>query len=290
MEGVRRGGGPRGPAMIGTVRESLAVSPLPRLEARLLWQRVLGVPHAWLIAHDADPLEPAQVAAYQALEARRLAGEPMAYILGVREFFGRDFQVTPAVLIPRPDTELLVECGLRAVGALRAPRVLDLGTGSGIVAVTLALERPDAQVRATDCSAEALDVARMNARALGAKLLFSHGNWYDTELGSAGFDLIVSNPPYIDAQDAHLGRGDLRFEPAGALTDGADGLQALREIVQGAPDHLAPGGFLCVEHGWDQAAAVRSLFLRRGFADVASERDLSGTERVTRGRLPAGFS
>ncbi len=270
-----------------TLRESLAASPLPRLEAHLLWQRVLGVTRAWLIAHDADPLDPARVAAYRALEARRAAGEPIAYILGHREFFGRDFQVTPAVLIPRPDTELLVECGLRAIRDVREPHVLDLGTGSGIVAVTLALERPDARVRATDLSAEALDVARKNARDLGAKLLFSHGNWYDTELGSARFDLIVSNPPYIDAQDAHLGLGDLRFEPAGALTDGADGLQALRDIVQGAPDHLSPGGALCVEHGWDQAAAVRSLFLHRGFADVASERDLSGIERVTRGILAA---
>ncbi|MGB3275528.1 MAG: peptide chain release factor N(5)-glutamine methyltransferase [Castellaniella sp.] len=263
----------------------MAAIPLPRLEAHLLWQRVLGVSRAWLIAHDADPLDPVRVVAYQALEARRLAGEPIAYILGSREFFGRDFQVTPAVLIPRPDTELLVECGLRAIRSVREPRVLDLGTGSGIVAVTLALERPDARVRATDCSAEALDVARKNARALGAQLWFSHGNWYDTELGSARFDLIVSNPPYIDAQDAHLGLGDLRFEPAGALTDGADGLQALRDIVQGAPDHLSPGGALCVEHGWDQAAAVRSLFLNRGFADVASERDLSGIERVTRGHF-----
>ncbi|MGE4449844.1 MAG: peptide chain release factor N(5)-glutamine methyltransferase [Castellaniella sp.] len=270
-----------------TLRESLAASPLPRLEAQLLWQRVLGVPRAWLIAHDADPLDPARAAAYRALEARRAAGEPIAYILGHREFFGRDFQVTPAVLIPRPDTELLVECGLRAIRDVREPHVLDLGTGSGIVAVTLALERPDARVRATDLSAEALDVARKNARILGAKLLFSHGNWYDTELGSTRFDLIVSNPPYIDARDAHLGRGDLRFEPRGALTDEADGLRALREIVQGAPDHLAPGGILCVEHGWDQAAAVRSLFLRRGFADVASERDLSGIERVTRGILAA---
>ncbi|MDY0308291.1 MAG: peptide chain release factor N(5)-glutamine methyltransferase [Castellaniella sp.] len=270
-----------------TLRESLVTSALPRLEAQLLWQRVLGVPRAWLIAHDTDPLDPAQVAAYRALEARRLAGEPIAYILGYREFFGRNFQVTPAVLIPRPDTELLVECGLRAIRDVRAPRVLDLGTGSGIVAVTLALERPDAQVRATDCSAQALDVARKNAGALGAKLWFSHGNWYDTDLGSGQFDLIVSNPPYIDARDGHLGRGDLRFEPLGALTDGADGLRDLRAIVRGAPDHLAPGGILCVEHGWDQAESVRSLLLDRRFDAVSSERDLSGIERVTQGRAPA---
>lgn len=270
-----------------SLRESLSASALPRLETHLLWQHVLGVPRAWLIAHDGDPLSPAQIVAYQALEARRMAGEPMAYILGHREFFGRDFRVTPAVLIPRPETELLVECGLRAIRDVRAPHVLDLGTGSGAVAVTLALERPDARVRASDRSAGALEVARKNARDLGAKLWFSHGNWYDTELGSGRFDLIVSNPPYIDAQDAHLEQGDLRFEPPGALTDGADGLQALRDIVLGAPAHLTRDGILCVEHGWDQAAAVRSLFLCRGFTDVASERDLSGIERITRGRFPA---
>ena len=270
-----------------TLRAHLAASPLPRLEAQLLWQQVLGVSRAWLIAHDTDGLDPAQVAAYQALESRRLAGEPMAYILGRREFYGREFQVSPAVLIPRPDTEWLVECGLQAIRAVRAPRILDLGTGSGIVAVTLALERPDAQVLATDCSAEALAMAQKNAATLGAKLLFSHGSWYDTELGSARFDLIVSNPPYIDAQDAHLGQGDLRFEPSGALTDGADGLQALRTIVQGAPDHLVPGGTLCVEHGWDQAVAVRSLFQHRGFTDVASTRDLAAIERITHGIFAA---
>ena len=273
--------------MTQTLRASLAASPLPRLEAQLLWQQVLGVSRAWLIAHDADVLDPHRIAAYQALETRRLAGEPMAYILGRREFYGRDFLVTPAVLIPRPDTEWLVECGLRAVRSVRAPRILDLGTGSGIVAVSLVLERPDARVLATDRSAEALDVARKNASALGANLLFSHGSWYDTELGPDRFDLIVSNPPYIDAQDAHLAQGDLRFEPSGALTDGADGLQALRVIVQGAPDHLQPGGTLCVEHGWDQAAAVRSLFQNRGFADVASTRDLAGIERITHGIFAA---
>jgi release factor glutamine methyltransferase len=273
--------------MSPTLRELLAASPLPRLEAQLLWQQVLGVSRAWLIAHDTDVLDPARVTAWRGLEARRLAGEPMAYILGNREFYGREFQVTPAVLIPRPDTELLVECALRALRAVHAPRVLDLGTGSGIVAVTVALERPDAHVRATDCSAAALAVAQKNASVLGAKLLFSHGSWYDTELGSERFDLIVSNPPYIDAHDAHLGQGDLRFEPPGALTDGADGLQALRTIVQGAPDHLVPGGMLCVEHGWDQAAAVRSLFQNRGYTDVASERDLAGIERITRGIFAA---
>lgn len=274
-------------AMAMTLRERLAGSPLPRLEAHLLWQRALGVSRAWLIAHDTDPLDPDRVATYQALEDRRLAGEPIAYILGHREFWGRDFLVTPDVLIPRPDTELLVDCGLHAIQRITAPRVLDLGTGSGSVAISLALDRPDACVQATDCSRAALAVAEMNARALGAKLLFSLGNWYDSQLGSSRYHLIVSNPPYIDAQDVHLAQGDLRFEPRSALTDGADGLQALRRIVQGAPVHLVPGGALCVEHGWDQAAAVRALFLSSGFVDVSSLRDLADIERVTWGRLPA---
>lgn len=270
-----------------SLRTCLAASPLPRLEAHLLWQQVLGVSRAWLIAHDQDALPPEALMAYQALEARRVAGEPMAYILGYREFWGRDFQVTPAVLIPRPETEFLVECALQVVADIASPQVLDLGTGSGIVAISIALDRPDAQVRATDQSPEALAVAQMNARRLGAKLLFSHGNWYDSQLGSECYHLIASNPPYIDAQDTHLVQGDLRFEPVIALTDGADGLAALRCIVQGAPRHLLPGGGLCVEHGWDQAAQVRALFQSRGFTAVTSLRDLAGIERITWGRWPA---
>ncbi len=272
--------------MPDTLRDRIAASPLPRFEAHMLWQRVLGVPRSWLIAHDTDPLDPERVAAYEALEACRAAGEPMAYILGRREFLGRDFQVTPDVLIPRPETELLVEAALRALAGREAPRVLDLGTGSGAVAISIALARPDARVDATDLSAAALEVAAANARALGASLQFFHGNWYDSRLGLAQYDLIVSNPPYIRAGDPHLGQGDLRFEPAAALTDGADGLSALRAIAEGAPAHLAPSGAVCVEHGWDQAGAVRELLRRHGFADIASLRDLAGIERVTQGRLP----
>ncbi|WP_323012162.1 peptide chain release factor N(5)-glutamine methyltransferase [Castellaniella sp.] len=273
--------------MSPSLRTCLAASPLPRLEFQMLWQQVLGVSRAWLLAHDTDPLSPAALAAYQVLEARRVAGEPMAYILGHREFWGRDFQVTPAVLIPRPETEFLVECALNAIADTAGPHVLDLGTGSGIVAISIALDRPDAQVQATDLSLDALKIAQMNARSLGAKLLFSHGNWYDSQLGSKRYHLIVSNPPYIDAQDTHLVQGDLRFEPVTALTDGADGLDALRCIVQGAPGHLLPGGALCVEHGWDQAAPVRTLFQTMGFIAVASLRDLAGIERITWGRWPA---
>ncbi|WP_269496631.1 peptide chain release factor N(5)-glutamine methyltransferase [Castellaniella sp. S9] len=268
-----------------TLRDRVAASPLPRLEAHMLWQQVLGVPRSWLIAHDTDPLDPAHLAAYEALEARRAAGEPMAYILGRREFLGREFRVTPDVLIPRPETEQLVEAALEAVAGCAAPRVLDLGTGSGAVAVSVALARPDARVDATDVSPAALAIAAENARALGASLQFFHGNWYDSRLGSPQYDLIVSNPPYIHARDPHLGQGDLRFEPPTALTDGADGLSALRAIIDGAPRYLAPSGTVCVEHGWDQAGAVRRLLRRRGFADIASLRDLAGIERVTRGRL-----
>lgn len=265
----------------------LAASPLPRFEAHLLGQAVLGVSRAWLIAHDSDPVTAAQQAQFEALQTRRLAGEPMAYVLGTREFYGRDFCVGPAVLIPRPETEFLVECGLQAVQGLERPRILELGTGSGAVAITLALERPDAAVLATDCSADALAVARRNASALGASLGFLQGNWYDVELGSARFDLIVSNPPYIRAHDPHLHQGDLRFEPGLALTDGADGLQALRAVVQGAGAHLRAQGALCVEHGWDQAAAVRAMMATAGFTGVASQPDLAGIERITHGRWAA---
>ncbi|MGB3837323.1 peptide chain release factor N(5)-glutamine methyltransferase [Castellaniella sp.] len=273
--------------MADHVRDYVLASTLPRLESRMLWQKILGVSRAWLIAHDTDPLSTEAQTAYQALEARRLAGEPMAYILGYREFWGRDFQVGPEVLIPRPETELLVELGLQLLAGIASPAVLDLGTGSGIVGVSIALDRPDARVTATDQSTAALSMAQLNARALGASLLFSPGNWYDTELGLERYHLIVSNPPYIDKQDVHLGQGDLRFEPRAALTDEADGLDALRAIVQGAPRHLLPGAALCVEHGWDQAVAVQRLFVSCGFIDVATKTDLAGIERLTWGRWPA---
>ncbi|MEB2399578.1 MAG: peptide chain release factor N(5)-glutamine methyltransferase [Alcaligenaceae bacterium] len=258
-------------------------SPLPRLEFQMLWQKVLGVPRVWLLAHDTDPLSPDQVARFQELEARRLAGEPMAYILGEREFFGRMFRVSPAVLIPRPETELLVEIALQLLAPGRAAKVLDLGTGSGAIAVSIALERPDARVYATDLSDEALALARSNAQSLGARVEFLRGNWYDALPDHEDFDVIVSNPPYIAVSDQHLARGDVRFEPAGALTDGGDGLAALTDIVRGAGARLRAGGALFMEHGWDQAAAVRGLLASAGFSRIASHRDLAGIERVTGG-------
>ncbi|PLC50509.1 protein-(glutamine-N5) methyltransferase, release factor-specific [Pollutimonas subterranea] len=258
-------------------------STLPRLEMQMLWQHVLQVPRSWLIAHDTDPLEPGAIIRFRELEARRMAGEPMAYIVGCREFMGHDFQVSPAVLIPRPETELLVETGLDYLKGKQSPLVLDLGTGSGAVAISIALRCPAATVVATDLSGDALAVARTNGRRLGAKVDFFQGSWYDALPGRKGFDLIVSNPPYIAAADSHLKEGDVRFEPAAALTDGSDGLSALRVIIEGAGRRLLSHGALFVEHGWDQAQAVRQLLQSTGFGQVASAPDLAGIDRVTGG-------
>ncbi|RTZ45731.1 peptide chain release factor N(5)-glutamine methyltransferase [Candidimonas sp. SYP-B2681] len=266
-----------------TLRGVSLASKLPRLERQMLWQHVLQVPRSWLIAHDTDPLSSETVARFRALEAQRLAGAPMAYILGRREFMGHDFDVSPAVLIPRPETELLVETALASLKAHKAPRVLDLGTGSGAIAISLALECPHATVVATDLSPDALAVARQNAARLGARVEFFSGSWYDALSGHKFFDLIVSNPPYISACDSHLQEGDLRFEPVTALTDGADGLSALRTIAQGAGQWLTPQGELYMEHGWDQAQVVQDLLRSSGFTQIASLPDLAGIDRVTGG-------
>lgn len=270
------------------VRDLLRDSTLPRLEIQMLLQQVLGVSRAWLVAHDTDPLAEEAVAALEALTQRRQAGEPMAYILGTREFMGHNFRVSPAVLIPRPDTEVLVETALETLQSMSIarPRVLDLGTGSGAIAISVALACPQAVVTATDFSLPALQVARENAENLGAAVCFHEGSWYQAlPADTAPFDLIVSNPPYIRADDTHLAQGDLRFEPRGALTDDANGLQALVHIIEGAPDWLAPGGALWLEHGWDQAADVRQLLVQKGFRRVESRRDLAGVERISGGYL-----
>jgi release factor glutamine methyltransferase len=220
----------------------------------MLWQHVLQVPRAWLIAHDTDIPAAQQLQAYRALEARRLDGEPMAYILGAREFMGHEFSVTPDVLIPRPETELLVEVALDYLDGLAARpgtprRVLDLGTGSGAIAVSIALARPDVQVVATDNSERALAVARRNAEALGARVEFFGGSWYDALVDGDGgrFDLIVSNPPYIAAGDTHLAQGDVRFEPMQALTDGAGHCAGRRQLARAGwrPVHGARLGSGC---------------------------------------------
>ncbi|KAG4081006.1 hypothetical protein HA402_010177 [Bradysia odoriphaga] len=252
----------------------------------MLIEHVLQKPRAWVLAHDTDALEPAQLIEFEALLLRRLAGEPMAYLIGRREFMGHSFAVTPDVLIPRPDTELLVETAVRELVGRVSPKVADLGTGSGAVALSIALERPDAQLIATDLSVAALAVAQANGQRLGALLSYAQGNWFEALRGECDFDLIVSNPPYIADDDAHLEQGDLRFEPRGALSDGADGLRDLALIVAGAAARLKPDGVLWLEHGWDQAGAVRVLLERAGFAQVASRRDLAGIERISGGRRP----
>lgn len=266
-----------------TLRVLLREGRLPALEARMLWEHVLQVPRSWLIAHDDEEPDPGQLQAYRGLEARRLAGEPMAYILEVREFMGRNFAVSPAVLIPRPDTELLVETAIEKLKGRENACVLDLGTGSGVIPISIALECPQAKVFATDLSHEALEVARGNAARLGAAVQFLQGSWYEALPPGKVFDLIVSNPPYIPADDPHLAQGDLRFEPSMALTDGDDGLTAYREIVAGAQARLRPGGHLFVEHGWDQAVAICDLLRQAGFREIHSLPDLAGILRVSGG-------
>jgi release factor glutamine methyltransferase len=255
-----------------------------RLETQILFAHALGVNRAWLIGHDRDHLTPAQTDAVVSLLKRRLAGEPVAYLLGEREFYGRPFQVTPDVLIPRPDTELLVELALARLPQDAAWSVLDIGVGSGVVAVTLALERPRCRVTGVDLSAAALQVARGNAAALGAAVEFLESDGH-AALDKRRFHLIVSNPPYIAATDPHLAQGDLRFEPPQALASGHDGLDLIRRLVAEAPAHLEAGGWLLLEHGWDQAVAVRDLLRGAGFAAVFSARDLAGHERVSGGKL-----
>lgn len=281
---------PRDPASATAL---LRASPLPALEARVLLTHVLGWRRTELITRGDEPLDAASVTRFRALEARRVQGEPVAQLVGSREFFGLDFEVTPDVLIPRPETELLVETALDALEGVAAPRVLDLGTGSGAIAVAIAAARPDARVWAVDRSADALVVATRNAARLlapsrtGGALGFVEGSWYDTLDASLRFNAIVSNPPYIAHGDPHLATGDLRFEPRGALTDEADGLTALRAIVADAPRWLVPGGVLWMEHGYDQAEAARALLAAHGFDDVRSARDLAGIERISGGRFPA---
>jgi release factor glutamine methyltransferase len=266
-------------ATIGALQASL---PLDPLENRILLCHALGLPRVALITQSERALTADEAAHLAALVERRKFGEPIAYIVGAREFFGLQFQVNDAVLIPRPDTELLVELALERLPA--QGRLLDMGTGSGAIAVSVAHTRRDAAVTALDFSGAALDVARANANAHGAAVRFLRSDWFSS-LDDERFHVIASNPPYIASGDEHLARGDLRFEPNMALTDHADGLSALRVIIGGAAAHLELDGWLLLEHGYDQAAQVRELLDAQGYADVQSWRDLAGIERASGGRL-----
>ncbi|HTN48687.1 MAG TPA: peptide chain release factor N(5)-glutamine methyltransferase [Burkholderiaceae bacterium] len=255
-------------------------SGLPRTEARTLLAFALGVAREHLIAHPDVPVASARADAFATLVQRRAHGEPIAYLVEAQEFYGRSFAVTPDVLIPRPDTETLVDTVLDCVRAAHAARVLELGTGSGCVAVTLKLERPDLEVIATDISPAALAVARRNSAAFRAEVDFRPGDWY-AAAPPGPFDLIVSNPPYVAATDPHLAA--LAHEPMLALTDRGDGLGCLRHVISGAPDRLRRPGWLVVEHGYDQSRPVHDLMAAAGFAGPRALSDVAGHRRVTRG-------
>ena len=258
------------------------------LEARLLLQQVLGVNRAWLIAHANDALQTNRDAEFQALLTRRLAGEPIAYLIRQREFYGLTLRVSPATLIPRPDSETLVDAALEKIPhpSTKPIAVLDLGTGSGAIALAIAHNRPQANVLAVDASDAALSVAQDNASELTLNnVQFALSNWY-ANLAEQRFDVIVSNPPYIAQNDPHLSQGDLRFEPLSALASGLDGLDDIRQITEQGLIHLKPQGWLMLEHGYDQGAAVRELMAQAGLVDITSKQDLGGNERVTLGKNP----
>jgi release factor glutamine methyltransferase len=290
--------------MIHSIHSQLNASRLPALEARLLMMHVLKKTRIQLITESDYLLSEHELHTYQQLQQRRLQSEPIAYLISQREFFGLNLEVTPDVLIPRPETELLVELALRY--APPTTSLLDLGTGSGAIAIALAQQRPDLRVWATDISSAALEVARHNAQTHRCAIRFIESDWYSqlphrseemthtdppsplpqSESFPQQWRTIVSNPPYIAQHDPHLSQGDLRFEPIHALTDHADGLSAYRHIISGAPARLALGGWLLLEHGYDQAAAVRQLLAAHSFIQIQSWRDLAGIERVSGGRVP----
>lgn len=263
---------------------TLTQSDSARLEAELLLAEALGKPRSYLFAWPERVLKAETSTRFQALLQRRQQGEPLAYILGMREFWSLDIHVTPATLIPRVETELLVEQLLSQ--AQPQQRILDLGTGSGAIALALKHERASLQISASDVSAAALAVARANGSRLGLEIDWIESDWFG-EIAPRRFDFIVSNPPYIASEDVHLSQGDLPFEPPQALASGRDGLDAIRQIIHEAPDYLAAAGWLWLEHGFDQASAVRDLMQQRGFTQVQSQRDLASIERISGGCLAA---
>ena len=276
------------PASVDTALAEARCAGIDRLDAALLLGDLLQRPRTWLLAHGEVPLEADQGTRYRGLLARRAAGEPLAYLLGRKEFHGLDLHIDGRVLVPRPETELLVDWAgeLLADAATRtqAPRVVDLGTGSGAIALALKQAHPCARVLATDASAGALEIAAANSRRLGIDIELRRGDWWDAVPGAI-FDLAVSNPPYIPGDDAHLAA--LRHEPLEALSPGADGLAALRVIVAGAQSHLRDGGWLLLEHGHEQAFDVRALFAQHGFEPAITRADLAGLDRCTGARRSA---
>ena len=298
-------------ALIKAQHNGVETAETAKAEAQLLLQSMLNVNRAWLIAHENDDLEANIHAAYRALINRRINGEPIAYILGVREFYGLNLKVTPATLIPRPDTETLVDAALAKIppdssfrqksesSVLKSLdsdfrrndffRILDLGTGSGAIALAIAKHRPQASALALDASQAALDIATENAQSLKIpNVEFVLSDWFSAlseQNNTQKFDLIVSNPPYIEANDVHLNQGDLRFEPLSALASGADGLDDIRTIVTQAPQYLKLRGWLMLEHGYNQADKVATLLKQAGFTEIGHALDLAGIQRVTLGRL-----
>lgn len=272
----------------------LSNSSLPPNEARILMAHVIDkhyqLPRSALLSRDDMALNPNALEDWKSLESKRLLGEPIAYLVGKRGFHNIELQVAPGVLIPRPETELLVEIGLRHIRTIenegKKARVLDLGTGSGAIALAIAHESPKAIVTATDQSREALAIAQSNATNLGldSRVRFAHGSWYQALEINSVFDVILSNPPYIANQDPHLIQGDLRFEPIDALTDHASGLSCLEIIIQNAPKHLSPEGLIAVEHGFDQSDAVVELMNQAGFRDIQAHQDLAGHYRAVSAR------
>lgn len=272
---------------LAAAQERLSDSASPRIDAEVLLCHSLGCDRSRLRARPEAELAPRRRSHFEALVDRRASGEPIAYIVGHRGFHALELMVTPDVLIPRPETELLVDTALKALAARDADsRVLDLGTGCGCIALAIAHGAPDACVTAIERSTAALAVARANAERLGlTRVVFREGDWLNG-LGSQHFDIVVANPPYVASSDPHLKRGDLRFEPHEALVAGSDGLDAIRDIAANVPAQLAPDGLLAVEHGYDQGSRVRELFMAEGLRDVETLVDFGGHPRVTHGRAP----
>ena len=274
-----------------SLRSLLSATALSSAEAKILMAYILErhykLPRSALLSRDELELNEQALNEWKSLESKRILGEPIAYLIGKRGFYNIELYIAPGVLIPRPETELLVEIGLYEIKRLNAPaKILDLGTGSGAIALAIAHEAPQAMVTATDQSNQALEIAKANAKQLklADQVQFFQGSWYEALEAGTSFDVILSNPPYIAAQDTHLSRGDLRFEPLSALTDHGDGLACLKIIISDANQHLNQNGLLAVEHGFDQSEAVVALMKSAGLRDIQTHLDLGGHHRVASGR------